>query len=85
MASKEARTRVKGSVLVDQVRQSPVDRSLLATRRRILVGVLVLLAVLAVVRWNAAQAETVDVVAMNGASDNASWSHSDQRQVEKRG
>lgn len=84
MASKEARTRVKGSVLVDQVRQSPVDRSLLATRRWILVGVLVLLAVLAVVRWSAAQAETVDVVAMAGDSGNASWSHSDQRQVEKR-
>ena len=84
MANKEARTRVKGSVLVDQVRQSPVDRSLLATRRWILVGVLVLLAVLAVVRWSAAQAETVDVVANDGASGNASWSHSDQRQVEKR-
>ncbi len=54
MAGNEARTRVKGSVLVDQVRQNPVDRSLLSTRRWLAVGVLVLLAILIVLRWNAA-------------------------------
>ena len=57
MRSDEVRTVTKGQVLVDDVRQSPVDRSLKRTRRRLLwlslIIVLVLIVVSLVWRFNA--------------------------------
>ena len=46
MSRDEARTRTKGKTLVDAVRESPVDRLQLRTRRRI-----ILFIVLVVVAW----------------------------------
>lgn len=57
MSSGELRTRTKDQVLLDEVRQTPVDRSLGRTRRRalwmLLLVVLVLIAVWLVWRFNA--------------------------------
>jgi|GEM_PF-6242766 len=55
MARNQTRTKTRGVVLVDDVRQSPVDRDLAKTTRRLLFALLLVVAlVVALVYWRAA-------------------------------